>query len=74
MGFYTTVKVVNNQGEPVAADVTCGGKNRGFTDKHSGEISFEVSSKDNYSLSAKRMGSSASGSIKGGQSITLRLA
>lgn len=73
MGYYTTVKVINGEGKPVAADVTCGGRNRGFTDKKTGEISFELSSQDNYSLSAKRMGSKASGTVKGGQSIVIRL-
>lgn len=73
MSYFTTVKVVNKNGETVKAEVSCGGTSRGFTDKNTGEISFELRSKDRYSVSVKRLGTRASGNVKGGQSITLRL-
>ena len=73
MSYYTTVKTVNSNGQAVKAEVTCGGRSRGYTDANTGEISFDLSSQDNYSVSAKRSGESASGNVKGGQAITLRL-
>jgi len=73
MSYYTTVKTVNRDGKAIKAEVTCGGRSRGFSDQHSGEISFELPSNDAYSISAKRSGGSASSTVRGGQSITLRL-
>lgn len=73
MSYYTTVKTVNKNGEPIKAEVICGGKSRGFTNLKTGEISFELSSKTSYRISAKRSGEKASGTLVGGQSITLRL-
>ena len=74
MSYYTTVKTVNKDGRAIKAEVTCGGKSRGFTDDRTGEISFELNGNGSYSVSAKRSGESASGSVYGGKQITLRLA
>jgi hypothetical protein len=73
MAYYTTVKVVNENGKPITAEVTCGGTFRGFTDEKTGEISFELSSNSSYSVSAKRYGKSISSTIYGGKKITLRI-
>jgi len=73
MGYYTTVRVVNSSGQAVKAEVICGGTSRGFTDPNSGTVSFDLSSKDSYSVSAKHYGESASGSVYGGKEIVLRL-
>ncbi len=73
MSYYTTVKTVNKDGRPIKAEVICGGRSRGFTDPYSGEISFELSSNGSYSVSAKRSGGSASATIYGGKTMTLRL-
>jgi hypothetical protein len=73
MSFITTVTVVNNEGRPVKAEVTCGGTFRGFTDEDTGQLSFSLSTKETYSVSAKRMFDSAASEIRGGQSIVLRL-
>ncbi len=73
MSYYTTVKTVNKDGVAIKAEVTCGGKERGFSDPNTGELSFYLSSKDAYRVSAKRSGESASGIVHGGKQITLRL-
>jgi hypothetical protein len=73
MSYYTTVKVISTEGKPVRAEVACGGTYRGFTDPNTGEISFELSSNDSYSVSAKRMGDRASGKVNGGKVLILRL-
>jgi hypothetical protein len=73
MSYVTSVTVVNNEGRPVKAEVTCGGTSRGFTDANTGELHFSLSSKDRYSVSAKRTGESASGEVRGGQAVVLRL-
>lgn len=73
MSYYTTVKVVNKNGESVKAAVSCGGKPRGFTDERTGELSFDMSSNTSFGVSVKRAGVSATGSVKGGGTITLRL-
>ncbi|MDR2404808.1 MAG: hypothetical protein LBE27_00355 [Deltaproteobacteria bacterium] len=73
MAYYTTVMVVNSDGRPVKAEVHCGGTYRGFTDEVTGELTFTMSTKDIYSVSAKRMFDSASGQVRGGDSILLRL-
>ena len=73
MSYYTTVKTVNQNGQVIKAEVTCCGTSRGFTDANTGEVSFDLSSNGSYSVSAKRSGESASGTIYGGKSITLRL-
>ncbi|MDR2442046.1 MAG: hypothetical protein LBE31_00820 [Deltaproteobacteria bacterium] len=73
MGLCTTVKVVNDKGLPVKAEVTCGGKKRGSTDENTGLLSFDLSSTGKYSISAKRMFDSASGHIIAGSEIVLRL-
>ncbi|GGK80621.1 hypothetical protein [Amphritea balenae] len=73
MAYYTTVKTVNSNGQAIKAEVTCGGKPRGFTDPNTGELSFELRDNSSYSVSAKRSGGSASGSVYGGKQITLRL-
>jgi hypothetical protein len=73
MGYYTTIKVVDNNGRPAKAEITCGGTFRGFTDSKTGELSFELSSNSSYSVSAKRMGNKTSGTVIGGQTITLRV-
>jgi hypothetical protein len=69
----TTVYVVNSDGRPVKAEVTCGGNYRGFTDDYSGSITFSMYSNDYYSVYAKRMFDSASGEVRGGGEIVLRL-
>ena len=73
MAYYTTVKTVNSDGRPVKAEVICGGTSRGFTNETTGELSFELSSNDSYSVSAKRYGERASGNVYGGKTIVLRL-
>ena len=73
MGYFTTVKTVNKEGQAIKAEVVCGGKSRGFTDANSGELSFELVSNDTFSISARRSGEKATGKIRGGQMITLRL-
>lgn len=73
MSYYTTIKTVNKNGQAIKSEVTCGGKSRGFTDVNTGEISFELSSNGSYSVSAKRTGENASGTVYGGKSIVLRL-
>lgn len=73
MSYYTTVKVVNKDGKPVKADIQCGGRSRGFTDADTGELSFDLSSQDTYSVSAKRYGETVSGNLRGGKTVTLRL-
>lgn len=73
MAYYTTVKVISADGKPVKAEVTCGGKNQGFTHERNGEISFEMKTSDKYSVTAKRFGETARGEVKGGGTITLRL-
>ena len=52
MSYYTTVKAVNQNGQAIKVEVTCGGTSRGFTDANTGEISFELSSNGSYSVSA----------------------
>ncbi|MDR1298244.1 MAG: hypothetical protein LBO05_12950 [Deltaproteobacteria bacterium] len=73
MSYVTSVTVVNNEGLPVAAEVFCGGKSKGFSDPDTGQIHFSMSSKDLYAVSAKRQGESASGEVRGGKAIVLRL-
>ena len=73
MAYYTTVITVNEKGEPIKAEVTCGGTSRGFTDPDSGELTFSLSTKDGYSVSAKRYGQSVSSTVRGGERIVLRL-
>jgi hypothetical protein len=73
MSYYTTVKTVNKEGKPIKAEVICGGKSRGFTDPNTGELPFELSTNSSYSISAKRYGEKASGTIYGGRTLTLRL-
>ncbi|MDR1608510.1 MAG: hypothetical protein LBT38_08915 [Deltaproteobacteria bacterium] len=71
--YITTVTVVNNEGRPVKAEVFCGGTSQGFTNPDTGEISFSMKTNEEYSVSAKRMGESASSKIRGGGNIVLRL-
>jgi hypothetical protein len=73
MSYYTTVKVVNKDGKPVKAEVRCGGTGRGFTDANTGELSFDLSSQDNYGVSVKRYDEIVSGNVRGGKKVTLRL-
>lgn len=73
MSYYTTVKVVNKDGKAVKAEVSCGGKPRGFTDQNTGEISFELVDQGSYDVYSKRMGDTASGKVRGGKTVTLRL-
>lgn len=72
--FYTSVRVVNDKGEPVKAQIMCGGTKKGSTDEKTGMLGFDMETNGRYSISAK---SSISGlaraEIKGGDSITLRL-
>jgi hypothetical protein len=73
MTYYTTVTVINKEGRPVKAEVHCAGTYRGFTDEDTGQLTFTMISKDRFSVSAKRMFDSASGMVRGGDSILLRL-
>jgi hypothetical protein len=73
MSYVTTVTTVNNEGRPIKAEVFCGGRSQGFSDPNTGTISFSMSTRDEYSVSAKRYGESASATIRGGQEIVLRL-
>ena len=74
MSYYTTVVTVNSLGQPVKAEVKCGGVDRGYTDKRNGELTFELGSNDRYDVSARRYGTTTMSSVKGGESIVLRLA
>jgi hypothetical protein len=67
MGYYITVVVCNKDGRPVKAEITCGGKYRGFTNENNGELSFEMQYEGEYSISAKTMFSQASGTVRTGQ-------
>ena len=74
MEYYTTVKAVSKDGDAIKAEVSCGGKSRGFTDNNTGEISFDMYSKDIYDVSIKSsIYGKGSGKVKGGGSITIRL-
>jgi hypothetical protein len=73
MAYYTTVIVVNSQGKPVKAEVYCGGTSKGFTDPNTGKINFTMNTTDQYSVSASHYGESASGKVRGGEEILLRL-
>ncbi|MDR1038289.1 MAG: hypothetical protein LBT40_17480 [Deltaproteobacteria bacterium] len=73
MSYPTTVIAVNSQGKRVKAEITCGGKYRGFTDENTGSLTFDMNTNERYSVSAKRYGEYAGGEVKGGQEIVLRL-
>ena len=73
MSYYTTVITVNNNGKPVQADVTCGGANRGFTDADTGKLTFTLPTNDIYNVSARRSGERATGTLRGGKEVVLRL-
>jgi hypothetical protein len=72
MPYLTTVTVVNKENRPVKAEVSCGGRSRGFTNENTGQLTFTMSTSDRYSVSAKRYGESASGEVRGGGEIVLR--
>jgi len=73
MSYYTTIKVVNSVGKAVKAEVSCGGKTRGFTNPNTGEISFDLVDQSSYSVSAKRMGTRPQVKFRGRKTVTLRL-
>jgi hypothetical protein len=73
MGYMTTIITVNREEKPVKAEVFCGGVSKGFSNPDTGAISFSMSTKDQYSVSARRYGESASATIRGGQKMVLRL-
>jgi hypothetical protein len=73
MNYVTTVIAVNNIGRPVKAEIFCGGAFKGFSNPDTGILSFNMSTKDQYSVTAKRFGESVSTTIRGGQEIVLRL-
>ena len=72
--YYTTVKAINKSGDPVKAEVSCGGTYRGFTDEKTGELSFDLYAKDIYNVSIKSsIYGNASGSVRGGGEAVFRL-
>ena len=72
--YYTEVKVVNEKGSPVKAAITCGGTSKGSTDEKTGVLGFEMGSNGKFRISAKSgISGSASGEIKGGGQLVLRL-
>jgi hypothetical protein len=74
MAYYTTVKAVSQKGTPVKVEVKCGGKSRGFTNEKTGEISFDMSSDDNYDVYIKSsIYGEGKGKVKGGGMVTIRL-
>lgn len=74
MGYYTTVKAVNKDGKAVKAEVSCGGKSKGFTDATTGEVSFDMYSNDTYDVYVKSsIHGNGNGKVKGGGMITVRL-
>jgi hypothetical protein len=73
MSYVTSVITVNNTGRPVKAEVFCGGAFKGVSDPDTGILTLYMQTKDQYSVSAKRFGESASATIRGGQEIVLRL-
>jgi hypothetical protein len=70
--YYTTVVCLDSRGRPCKADVSCGGTDKGFTSPESGRITFPMSSEDEYRVSAKRLGETVHGSVRGGREIVLR--
>ncbi len=72
MGYYTTIVTINKGGKPVKVAVSCGGKDRGYTNENTGKVTFELASKDNYDVYIKRFGEQISGKVKGGSEAVLR--
>jgi hypothetical protein len=70
--YYTTVICLDSKGRPCKADVRCGGTDKGLTNPESGRITFSMSSEDEYSVSAKSLGETVYGRVRGGREIVLR--
>ncbi|MDR3135515.1 MAG: hypothetical protein LBU69_05405 [Deltaproteobacteria bacterium] len=71
MSYYTTITVISKEGRGVKARVSCGSEN-GYTDE-SGKITFSMSQNDMYRVYAEYYNSRASGEVRGGGELVLRL-
>ena len=69
--YTTTIKVVNDKGVGVKANVICSAKDYGYTNDK-GLIDIEVAEDKKYVVYAKRNGQTAQVEVKGGGSATIR--